>query len=112
LDYYRAEVECVALEPGRADVRFYLPPEIVKRDSVHGDPKYWGVEVAVEGRALPAARAAYSTSLAGAEQRKNFQKRGAAAAAANEGILVPQYFSPFVNEYPRSTPAYVRKDSR
>ena len=25
-EYYRAEAECVALEPGRADVRFYLPP--------------------------------------------------------------------------------------
>ena len=80
LDYYRSEVECVALEPGRADVRFYLPPEIVKRDSLHGDPKYWGVEVTVEGKPLLASRAAYSSLLAGAEQRKNFQKRGAAAA--------------------------------
>jgi hypothetical protein len=112
LDYYRAEVECVALEPGRADVRFYLPPEVVKRDSLHGDPKYWGVEVAVEGKPLLASRAAYSSSLAGVEQRKNFQKRGAAAATVNEGVLVPQYFSPFVNEYPRATPSYVRKDPR
>ena len=26
LEHYRAEAECVALENGRADVRFYLPP--------------------------------------------------------------------------------------
>lgn len=112
LEYHRAEVECPALEPGRADIRFYLPPEIVKRDSLHGDPKYWGVEVVVDGRPLPASRAAYSSLLAGAEQRKNFQKRGIAAAVANEGVLLPQYLSPFVNEYPRATPSFVRKEPR
>ena len=39
LEHYRADAECVALEPGRANVRFYLPPELVKRDQLHGDPK-------------------------------------------------------------------------
>src|ERR1019366_2869426 len=44
-EYYRADAECIALEAGRADVRFYLAPEIVKRDQLHGDPKYWHVDV-------------------------------------------------------------------
>lgn len=112
LEHYRAEAECVALEPGRANVRFYLPPEIVKRDQLHGDPKYWGIEVAVAGKAVSAVRAAYAASLGSAEQRKNFQTRGGAAAAANDGILQPQFLTPFVNEYPRATPSYVRRDAR
>ena len=112
IEHYRAEAECVALEPGRANVRFYLPPELVKRDQLHGDPKYWGVELAVGGRALAPARAAYSASLATAEQRRNFQTRGSTAAAANDGILQPQFLTPFINEYPRATPSFVRREGR
>jgi hypothetical protein len=112
LEYYHAEAECVALEPGRAEVRFYLPPEVVKRDQLHGDPKYWGIELSVEGKPIPAGRAAYAATLAGAEQRKNFQKRVTAAAGATDGILLPQYLTPFVNEYPRVTPSFVRKEAR
>jgi hypothetical protein len=112
LEQYRAEVECVALEAGRANLRFYLPPELVKRDQLHGDPKYWGVELSAGGRPLAPTRQAYSTTLAGAEQRKNFQRRAGAAAAANDGILLPQYLTPFANEYPRATPSFVRKEAR
>ena len=108
---YRAEAECVALEPGRTEVRFYLPAEIVKRDQLHGDPRHWGVELAVEGRPLPAGRSAYSSNLAGAEARLAFQKR-APAAAVNDGVLVPQYLSPFAGEYPRATPSFVRREMR
>ena len=112
LEHYRADAECVALEPGRANVRFYLPPELVKRDQLHGDPKYWGIEIAVAGRALPPTRAAYASALATPEQRKNFQSRAGVAAAANDGILQPQFLTPFVNEYARTTPSFVRRDAR
>lgn len=112
LEHYRAEAECVALEPGRANVRFYLPPELVKRDQLHGDPKYWGIELSVAGRAVSAARAAYAAALASPEQRKNFQARAGVAAAANDGILQPQFLTPFMNEYARTTPSFVRRDAR
>lgn len=112
IEFYRADAECVALEPGRADVRFYLPPELVKRDQLHGDPKYWGVELTVAGRAIPSGRANYATTLPAADTRKNFQTRAATAAAANEGVLLPQYLTPFVLEYPRATPSFVRRDAR
>lgn len=112
IEHYRADAECVALEAGRADVRFYLPPELVKRDQLHGDPKYWGIEIAVAGKPVTAARLAYSATLAGVEQRKNFQTRGGQLAAANDGILLPQYLTPFMHEYPRATPTFVRKDGR
>lgn len=110
LEHYRADAECVALEAGRANVRFYLPPELVKRDQLHGDPKYWGVELAAGGKAVAPGRAAYSTTLSTAEQRKNFQTRATAAAAANDGLLQPQFLTPFAQEYPRATPTFVRKD--
>jgi hypothetical protein len=112
LEHYRAEAECVALEAGRADVRFYLPPELVKRDQLHGDPKYWGVEISVGGKAVAAGRNAYSASLTTAEQRKNFQTRGGQAAAANDGLLLPQFLTPFAHEYPRATPSFVRREAR
>jgi len=111
-EFYRAEAECVALEPGRADVRFYLPPELVKRDQLHGDPKWWGVELTVAGRPVPAARAAYTGTLAGAEARKNFQTRAGAAVATNDGLLQPQFLTPFAHDYPRATPTFVRREPR
>jgi hypothetical protein len=112
LEYYRGEAECVALEPGRSDVRFYLPPELVKRDQLHGDPKYWGVELAVGGRPVPAGRGAYAPTLTAMDARQNFQQRGSKVAAANDGLLLPQYLTPFANEYPRATPSFVRRDGR
>lgn len=112
IEFYRAEAECVALESGRADVRFYLPPELVKRDQLHGDPKYWGVELAISGKAVPAGRAAYANSLPAADSRKNFQTRAATACVANDGLLLPQYLTPFANQYPRATPSFVRRDNR
>jgi hypothetical protein len=108
LEHYRADAECVALDAGRSDVRFYLPPELVKRDQLHGDPKHWGVELTVGGRTLPAARTAYSAALTTPEARKNFQTRGSAAAAPNDGLLQPQFLTPFASEYPRATPSFVR----
>lgn len=109
---YAATVECVALEPGRTEVRFYLPPEVVKRDQIRGDPKNWGVELTAGGETLPAARTAYSANLATPAARTDFQRRAGPAAVANEGILQPQHLTPFALEYPRSTPSVVRREPR
>ncbi len=112
LEHYRADAECVALEAGRADLRFYLPPELVKRDQLHGDPKYWGIEITVAGKPVPAAKLAYSSALASGDQRKSFQTRGGQLATPNDGVMLPQYLTPFVNEYPRATPSFVRREAR
>lgn len=112
IEHFRAEAECVALESGRSDIRFYLPPELVKRHQLHGEPKYWGVELMAAGKPVPAVKAAYSASLPGADQRKNFQAKAAPLAAANDGIFLPQFLTPFLNEYPRTTPSFVRREVR
>ena len=111
-EYYRTEAECVALEAGRSDVRFYLPPEIVKRDQLHGDPKYWQVDVTAGGRPQTTGHASSSPALANADARKNFQARASTAAAANDGLLLLQYLTPFAGEYPRATPSFVRREPR
>jgi hypothetical protein len=111
-EFYRAEAECVALEPGRADVRFYLPPEIVKRDQLHGEPRWWAVELSVAGKPVPSGRAANSATLAGPEARKSFLTKATAAAAPNDGLLQPQFLTPFAHDYPRATPTFVRREGR
>ncbi len=111
-EYYRAEAECVALEAGRTDVRFYLPPEIVKRDQLSGDPKFWLVDVTAGGRPQTIGRAGAATALPNAEARKNFAARATAGAGPNDGLLLPQYLTPFATEYTRATPSFVRRESR
>ena len=109
-EYYRADAECVALEPGRADVRFYLPAELVKRDQLHGDPKFWQVDVTAGGRAQTPGRASAAPALANADARKSFQSRATTGAAPNDGLLLPQFLTPFANEYPHATPSFVRRE--
>ncbi len=111
MDYYRAEAECVALATGRANVRFYLPPELVKRDQLRGTPKLWTVDLTVAGQAIPAAKANQAAALADGSARRAFLSTAAAAALANAGLLLPQYLTPFAGEYPRATPSFVRRET-
>jgi hypothetical protein len=109
-EYYRAEVECLALPAGRSEVRFYFPPEWVKRDQLPGAPRHWAVELAVAGRAVAPVRAASATALGEAAARRAFLVAALAGAPANDGWLQPQYFTPFAQEYPRSTVTFVRRE--
>lgn len=111
-EYYRAEAECVALEAGRSDVRFYLPPELMKRDQLRPEPRQWGVELMVGEKSIPPARAAYPASLAAVDQRRAFVEKVVRGAVRTAGSLLPQYLTPFAAEYPRSTPSFVRREAR
>jgi hypothetical protein len=110
-DYYRAEAECVALETGRASVRFYLPPELVKRDQLRGTPRLWSVDFSVSGRPVPSTKASQAAALVDSAARRAFQGAAAVAAPANAGLLLPQYLTPFAAEYPRATPSFVRRET-
>jgi hypothetical protein len=109
-EYYRAEVECLALPSGRSEVRFYFPPEWVKRDQLQGAPRNWAVELAVAGRAVAPARAASATALGEPAARRAFLVAALAGAPTNDGLLQPQYFTPFAQEYSRSTVTFVRRE--
>lgn len=111
IDHYRAEAECIALDSGRTDVRFYFPPEVVKRDQLRGNPPRWTVDLVAGGRAVPPARTASSLGLVDAAARRAFAAAVATAAPANDGILQPQFLTPFALEYPRATPTFVRREA-
>jgi hypothetical protein len=91
LVYYQAVAEAVTLETGRAIFRFYLPPEVVRRDQLSGEPLAWVVDLAAADRVLPPARGAVSDRVRDAERLANFRQRVAENAPANDGILVPSY---------------------
>jgi len=105
--FFQSEAEVVALKAGTAVVRFYLPPEIVERERISGAPFAWMAEIAVAGEARPGGLV--SSVLRDATALESFRNRVKAEAAANAGVLVPQYDSPFEHEYAADTPSYVRR---
>jgi hypothetical protein len=109
LVYYRATAEAVALQEGRSKVRFYLPPEIVRRDTLRTEPKLWAVDIVAAGQPMTSSRLAANMSTPAA--RADFLKKAAASAPANDGILVPQYLTPFAFDIDRPSPAFVRAEA-
>lgn len=115
LAFFRASAEAVSLEAGRAMFRFYLPPEILRREQINTDPHAYAVELAVGGRVQPITPSAVSSELrTGDPQRaaaliRTFKDRVAQAAPRNDGVLVPQYLSPFAGMYRGDTPSFVRR---
>jgi len=109
--YYRASAEAVALETsgGRSVFRFYLPPEIVKRDQITGDTKFYLVELFVDGKPLPLGRNHFPTAtFAKPEIVESFRGKVAGEAGANDGILLPQYLTPFANGGSPPPPSFIR----
>lgn len=107
--YYRASAEAVAIETtGRSVFRFYLPPEIVKRDQIAGDAKFYLVELSVGGQQLPLTERHYPTSTLKGEIVESFRSKVASEAGKNEGILLPQYLTPFAYANSAPAPTFVR----
>jgi len=107
--YFRADCEAVALENGPAHFRFYLPAEVVKRDGLTGEAESWTVQLAAGGDALPETPRNVNVTLRDPARRRVFAQEVAAAAPANDGILVPQHLSPFAASYPDATPTAIRR---
>lgn len=108
--FYRSAVELVGLPAGRAQVRFYLPPVVLQRDRLTGAPRFW--EIALSGRELgtPVSERRLAPALAEAAVYRSFREKIATEAPANDGILLPQYLTPFASDARRSSPAYVRRE--
>jgi len=109
--FYRASVELVGLRSGRSSVRFYLPPEIVKRDEVQGGPKFWAVELDGEGMEVSPKRRNYSLALKDERMLSQFMDKVSIAGAANDGFLQPQHLTPFPTLDPDATPTVVQPNS-
>lgn len=109
VEFYQSSVELVALEAGRVStVRFYLPPEITKRDGLRGAPKYHVVSVTNAGKEMPATAASRASAFTGAAMLGNFLAKAAADGAANAGLLVPQHLTPFWQDATRPSPTPLR----
>jgi hypothetical protein len=96
-EVYQAEATAVALPQGRAVLRFYLPPEIVQRDRLAGEPRYYLIDLGVAGRSLALRRAQVSSNLPNPEAVARFRERAAASLERNRGILRPQALTPFAH---------------
>jgi hypothetical protein len=108
--FYRASAEAVAIETsgGKTVFRFYLPPEIVKRDQISGDQKFYMVEVFVDGKALPLSKGNVSSTMNSAVLVDGFRNKVSSDAGANDGIMLPQYLTPFATTGSPPAPSYIR----
>lgn len=112
INFYRSSAELVALDAGKCDVRFYLPPEIVKRDMIRGEAKFYLIELSVGGKTLQTTKADVSFStLNTAALLEGFRSKISSDGAANDGILLPQYLTPYIFDSSRPTPSFVRLEN-
>lgn len=114
LSFYRAQVAFLAPEAGdEALIYFYLPPGIVERDHLRGDPIGWRIQLSQEGRAFPQGDGSFSDSLRGPESARSFVQRVMAEGAVNDGWLQPIYLTPFFdadNGRLEDSPSYLRTE--
>lgn len=120
--FYRASATVLTLEVNSTrSVFFYLPADIVKRDSLRKDPDVYFVELEVAGtpQALFDARGAFVAEQKAAvskllaekpafENVKGFADRG---CLANAGFLRPHYLvDNLEQDVARFSPEFVRED--
>ncbi|MEZ5278202.1 MAG: hypothetical protein R3F07_17605 [Opitutaceae bacterium] len=105
--FFRSDAEASTLESGAARFRFYLPPAVVRRYQISGEPFAFAVDVWIDGRPIAQTAAAVSSVLANADALRSFRDRVAQDGVRNDGILLPQFKTPFLIEYARDTPAFV-----
>lgn len=113
MNFYRSNVEAITLEGGgKSTFRFYIPPEVVSRDKLKADVKFYAVELEAAGQPQPPSRANASTDFKSADSVRNFLSRVSAEAGPNEGILVPQHLSPFAYDSQRRSPSVLRREGQ
>lgn len=109
--FYRASATAVTLAPGRALFRYYLPPAVVERDRLQGEPRFWVVEVRTGDGVLPASRRSVGPGFTSPAALENFRRQLAQRAPPNDGVLVPWFLSPFPATADPSAPAVLRREA-
>jgi hypothetical protein len=107
--FYRSAAELVGLTAGRAQVRFYLPPVLLQRDRLTGSPRFWEIVLTGPELAPLVSERRIAPALTDAAVRRAFREKIAFEAPANDGILLPQYLTPFANDARRVAPAFIRR---
>lgn len=104
-EFFVSAAELATAEEGRHEVRFYLPPAIVERDRVGGEPHSYVIRLLREDRV---EQEYFSPSLERPEVRQSFMNRVEMEADRNRGVLLPQPLTPFLAAYPNATPSFRR----
>ena len=113
--FYRGSAEAIALEGGtKSTFRFYLPPEVIKRDRVRpgNEGKHYVVELEVDGKPVPPARTNVSPEIKSQESIRGFLGLVGSDGGKNEGVLVPQHLSPFAYDSQRRAPSVFRREGQ
>ncbi len=108
--YFTSEVEIIAMEQrDKSYVYFYVPGPIAKRDNLKY-PKYYYIELSVNGTELPPQKTAIGNipNAASLEQMKSLTISG---AEANKDMLLPVYYTPaqYLGSV-RDLPIFLRRD--
>lgn len=110
VQFYRASAEAIAIEQGKAFFRFYLPPEVVKRDNISGEAKYYTIDLEAEGKPQAPSRESMSSTFATPASTQGFQSKISSEAGANDGILQPQHLTPFAYASSKPAPTVIRTE--
>jgi len=113
MTFYRSSTEAISLEGGAKSVfRFYLPPEVVRRDKIRPDVKYYVVELEVGGQPQPPVRGSASSDFTSPDSTRNFLAKASSESGQNEGVLLPQHLSPFALDSQRRAPSVFRREGQ
>lgn len=110
--FYKSSAEMISVEGGKAFVRFYLPPEVVKRDKLRGDPEYFLVELEIGGQPQKITLNNTSKKINSADVLGFFKGKIGSEAVTNDGVLMPQYLTPFASDSRRPSPTFLRREAQ
>ena len=115
--YFRSSIAFTALETSiNRDIAFWLPEDIVERDGLSRDPKYWVVEVKINGKLIDIDKSNYRrrtssalTQLITRNGNTAFTNFVREASSGPKGILRPTYLTDNEEVDRRGAPAYIRE---
>ena len=102
-EFYHSEAAPVSLKEGRHVVRFYLPPEVVERDRIGSEAHSFLIRLHRSGSL---AGEFVSRQLERVQVKTSFLRRFESESSRNDGILLPQFKTPFRSAYGRDTPSF------
>ena len=106
LEYYWSEVEAATLDRGTHAFRFYLNPDLIKRNSLtDGEPYAFHIEVGAGSAAVANPVVAVSDNLRDPARLERFNDLLERVRDKQSGVLLPQAESPFRDMYLGETPA-------
>lgn len=110
---FQTEVKIATLEVAKdKSFAFYVPYDIVERNNLPKEPKYWVIELTVNGQEMPMAKENTSRTIKDRATLESFFSNVVSGQATqNEGIMVPEYLSPY-GPIDRSPPAFIRKEPK